>query len=147
MIGVERGERPPPPLFYFSFMSRASKLVSGAIVGTDYAIVYVNGKAYPVPSPTIKRIAGAILNLSDIEFKEDGTLKDMILSGKDAEAYSRALSWFIKGDLSISEELSEGTMAEVIDALLSVFDMIGIDPFLKAVSLTKNASLLAATPK
>ena len=85
--------------------------------------------------------------MSDIEFKENGTLKDMILSGKDAEAYTRALSWFIKGDLSISEELSEGTMAEIIDALLSVFDMIGIDPFLKAVSLTKNASLLAATPK
>ncbi|MFC2381379.1 MAG: hypothetical protein ACFNOJ_02960 [Prevotella nigrescens] len=92
-------------------------------------------------------MAGAISSLSNVEFKEDGTLKDMIMSGKDVEAYSRALSWFIKGDLSISEDLSEGTMVEVIDALSSVFDMIGINPFLKAASLTKNASLLAATPR
>ena len=143
---MERGERPPPPFFIFS-MSKASKLISDAIIGNDYTIVYVNGKAYPVQPPTIKRMAGAISSLSNVEFKEDGTLKDMIMSGKDVEAYSRALSWFIKGDLSISEDLSEGTMVEVIDALSSVFDMIGINPFLKAASLTKNASLLAASPK
>ena len=128
-------------------MSKASKLISDAIIGNDYTIVYVNGKAYPVLPPTIKRMAGAISSLSNVEFKEDGTLKDMIMSGKDVEAYSCALSWFIKGDLSISEDLSEGTMVEIIDALSSVFDMIGINPFLKAASLTKSASLLAASPK
>lgn len=133
-------------LFLF-IMSKASKLISDAIIGNDYTIVYVNGKAYPVLPPTIKRMAGAISSLSNVEFKEDGTLKDMIMSGKDVEAYSRAMSWFIKGDLSISEDLSEGTMVEIIDALSSVFDMIGINPFLKAASLTKNASLLAATPR
>ena len=132
---------------FLLIMSKASKLISEAIVGGNYILVYVNGKAYPVSPPTIKNLAGAISSLSNVEFKEDGTLKDMIMSGKDVEAYSRALSWFIKGDLSISEDLSEGTMVEIIDALSSVFDMIGISPFLKAASLTKNASLLAATPR
>lgn len=128
-------------------MSRASKLVSGAITGNDYTIVYVNGKAYPVPSPTIKRIAGAISCISELEFSEDGTIKDMLLSAKDCIQYAKALSWFIKGDSSLTETLSDGTFEEVVDALTSVLDLVGINPFLKAVSLTRNASLLAASPK
>ena len=74
-------------------------------------------------------------------------MKDMFIAAKDSEAYARALSWFITGDLSLSEELSEGTFEEVIDALSSVLELVGVNPFLKAASLTKNASLLAASPR
>ncbi len=128
-------------------MSIASKLVSTAIIGGDYSLIYVNGKAYPIQPPTIKKLAGAISCISDLDLGENATLRDMLLTAKDCEAYSRALSWFITGDLSLSEELSEGTFEEIIDALSSALDLVGVNPFLKAASLTKNASLLAASPR
>ena len=134
------------PFFIFS-MSKASKLISDAIIGADFTIVYINNKAYPVQPPTIKRLAGAISCISELEFTEDGTIKDMLLSAKDCESYAKALSWLIKGDPSLTETLSDGTFEEVVDALTSVLDLVGINPFLKAVSLTKSASLLAASPK
>lgn len=128
-------------------MSKASKLISGAIIGADYTLVYVNNKAYPVNPPTIRRLAGAIHCVSDLDFDDKGTLKDMFLSAKDCEAYAKALSWFVAGDLSLSEEFQEGTFEDVVDALSSALDLVGVNPFLKAASLTRNASLLAASPK
>ena len=88
-------------------MSKASKLISEAIIGGDYSIVYVNNKAYPIQPPTIKKLAGAISCISDIDFGDEGTIKDMLLAAKNFEAYAKALSWLVKGDLSLSEELSE----------------------------------------
>ncbi len=128
-------------------MSKASKLVSDAVIGNDFSIVYVNSKAYTIHPPTIKVLAGAISCISDLELGDNATLKDMLLSAKDCKAYARALSWFIKGNLSLSAELSKGTFEEVVDALSSAFDLVGVTPFLKAASLTRNASLLAASPR
>ena len=128
-------------------MSKASRLVSTAIVGGDYTLVYVAGKAYPIKPPTIKRLAGAISCISNLDLGQEATLKDILISTKDCNAYAAALSWFIKGDLSLSEEISNGTFEEVVDALSSAFELIGVAPFLKAASLTKNASLLAASPR
>ena len=128
-------------------MSKASKLVSDAIIGADYILVYVNNKAYPIKPPTIKKMAGAISCISNLDLGDKGTLKEMFLSAKDCKAYAQALSWLVKGDLSLSEELQEGTFEEVVDALSSAFDLVGINPFLKAASLTRNASLLAASPR
>lgn len=132
---------------FLLIMSKASKLISEAIVGGDYILVYVNGKAYPVSPPTIKKLAGAISCISELDFTEGGTIKEMLLSAKDCKAYAQALSWLVNGDLSLSEELFNGTFEEVVDALSSALDLVGIDPFLKAVSLTRSASLLAASPK
>lgn len=133
--------------FSFKNMSKASKLVSTAIIGGDYKLIYIGGKAYPVPPPTIKRMAGAISCISDLDLGENGTIKEMFLSCKDAEAYSKALSWLVKGDLSLSEEFTDNTLEEVIEGLSIAFDMVGVVPFLKAASLTRSASLLAASPK
>ncbi len=128
-------------------MSKASKLVSDAILGADYTIVYVNGKAYPIKPPTIHKLAGAISCISGLELGEQGTLKDMLLSAKDCKAYAKALSWFIKGNQSLNAELSKGTLEEVVKALTIAFDLVGINPFLTAASLTRSASLLAASPR
>lgn len=128
-------------------MSKASKLVSDAIIGADYTIVYVNGKAYPIKPPTIHKLAGAISCISGLELGEQGTLKDMLLSAKDCKAYAKALSWFIKGNQSLNAELSKGTLEEVVKALTIAFDLVGINPFLTAASLTRSASLLAASPR
>lgn len=128
-------------------MSKASKLVSDAVIGNDFSIVYVNSKAYTIHPPTIKVLAGAISCISDLELGDNATLKDMLLSAKDCKAYAKALSWFIKGNQSLSAELSKGTFEEVLNALSSAFDLIGVTPFLNAASLTRNASLLAASPR
>lgn len=128
-------------------MSKASKLISDAIIGADYTLVYVNNKAYPVKPPTIKKMAGAISCISNLDLGDKGTLQEMFLSAKDSKAYAQALSWLVKGDLSLSEELQEGAFEEVVDALSSAFDLVGINPFLKAASLTRSASLLAASPR
>lgn len=128
-------------------MSKASKLVSDAVIGNDFSIVYVNSKAYTIHPPTIKVLAGAISCISDLELGDNATLKDMLLPAKDCKAYAKALSWFIKGNQSLSAELSKGTFEEVVDALSSAFDLVGVAPFLKAASLTRNASLLAASPR
>lgn len=128
-------------------MSKASKLVSDAILGADYTIVYVNGKAYPIKPPTIHKLAGAISCISGLELGEQGTLKDMLLSAKDCKAYAKALSWFIKGNQSLNTELSKGTLEEVVKALTIAFVLVGINPFLTAASLTRSASLLAASPR
>ncbi len=132
---------------FLLIMSKASKLISEAIVGGDYILVYVNGKAYPISPSTIKKLAGAISCISELDFTEGGTIKDMLLSAKDCKAYAQALSWFVKGDNSLAEELCEGTFEEVVNALSSAIDLVSIDSFLKAVSLTRSASLLAASPK
>lgn len=102
---------------------------------------------YPVAQPVVKRLAGAVSCISDLDMQDAGTLKDMLLSAKDCSAYARALSWFIKGNEELTDELMEGKYAELVDALAAIFDMISIAPFAKAASLTKNASLLVAKPK
>lgn len=128
-------------------MSKASKIVSDAIIGNGFSIVYVNSKAYTIHPPTIKTLAGAISCISDLDLGDNATLKDMLLSAKDCKAYAKALSWFINGNQSLSAELYKGTFEEVVDALSSAFDLVGVNPFLKAASLTRNASLLAASPR
>lgn len=111
----------------------------------DFKTVMVGGKAYTVFPPTIHRLAGAIPHLSGVEEAE--SLKDVLLSLGESKAYSKALSWLIRGDESLSEELSKGTYEENVDALDETFSMIDSKVFLKAVSLARNVSLLAAKPK
>nr|DAR54959.1 MAG TPA: hypothetical protein [Caudoviricetes sp.] len=53
----------------------------------------------------------------------------------------------ITGDESLSEELANGTYEENVNALEEALSMIDSKVFLKAVSLAKNVSLLAAKPR
>lgn len=94
---------------------------------------------------TIHKLAGAVSHLSDVNDADN--LKDVLLSLGESEAYSKVLSWLIKGDESLSEELGKGTFEENVNALDEAFSMIDSKVFLKAVSLAKNVSLLSAKPK
>lgn len=126
-------------------MNQGAKIISEAITGLDFKTVMVGGRAYTVFPPTIYRLSGAISHLSGVEDAE--SLKDVLLSLGESEAYSKALSWLIRGDESLSEELSKGTYEENVDALDEALSMIDSKVFLKAVSLARNVSLLAAKPK
>lgn len=126
-------------------MNIGAKLVSEAITGMDFRTVIVGGKSYTVYPPTIHKLAGAISYLSGVQ--EADNLKDVLLSLGKSEAYSKALSWLIAGDESMSDELAKGTYEENVNALDEAFSMIDSKVFLKAVSLAKNVSLLAAKPR
>ena len=126
-------------------MNQGAKIVSESIIGSDFRTVIVAGKVYTVYPPTIHKLAGAISYLSGVQ--EADNLKDVLLSLGKSEVYSKALSWLIAGDESMSDELAKGTYEENVNALDVAFSMIDSKVFLKAVSLAKNVSLLAAKPK
>lgn len=126
-------------------MNQGAKIVSESIIGNDFRTIIVNGKSYTVYPPTIHKLAGAISHLSGVQEAEN--LKDVLLSLGESEAYSKALSWLIVGNDSLSVELAKGTYKENVDALEEALSMIDSKVFLKAVSLARNVSLLAAKPK
>lgn len=126
-------------------MNKGANVVSNAILGMDFRTVVIAGKAYTVKPPTIHRLAGAISHLSGV--KEAETVKEVIMTLGDMGKLADALSWLIKGDESLSEELAGGTVGEVADAIETVADMISIKDFRKAASSAKSVSLLAARPK
>lgn len=123
----------------------ASKIINAAVLGKDFETVFVNGNAYVICSPTIHRIAGAGYYLSDLD--EAVTIMDMLRSLKDVETASRALSWLIAEDESLSEELSKGTFDEVVEALATGLSMVSAENFYKLSVLAKNVALLTAKQK
>lgn len=123
-------------------VKNAARLVSSALLGMDYKTVVVAGNAYVITPPTIKRIAGAAYHLS--EMGEGGTVRDVLKSVNSADKLSRALSWLIQGDESLSDSLSEGTLDEVLDALEAAYSLISTRDFSRLSALARNVASLAA---
>lgn len=67
-------------LFLFKdIMSKASKLICGDIIGANHIVVYINNKAYPVKPPTIKKMAGAIFCISNLDFEPKDTKGNVLV--------------------------------------------------------------------
>lgn len=126
-------------------MSKGAKLINSAILGMDYRNVVVNGKAYVIMPPTIAKIAGVGLYLSGFDDIKD--IKDIFNSLKDIGKAAKALSWFINGNEDLTEELSKGTLEEVIIALETAYSLISVENFSRLSTLTRNVSSLTARPK
>lgn len=120
----------------------AAKIASSAILGMDFKVVIVNGKSYIVTPPTIRRIAGAAYWLSDV--KDGKTIRELLASINNVEPLAHALSWFIQGDDILVEELSQGTLDEVIDGLDAAYSLVSTDSFLKLSGLARNVADLTA---
>lgn len=71
-------------------MNEAAKIVSASIVGADVTSAVVNGKAYAIHPPTIHKLAGAGVYLS--EFGNEETLGDVIKSINSSDKLAHALS-------------------------------------------------------
>lgn len=123
----------------------ATKLVAGEILGYNGKTVIVNSRVYTIDSPTIKKLCGAAYYLSSN--KDCNSLSEMLSSLAKSEQLCRALSWLINGDESLAEELSEGTLDEIVEALCVGFELISLENFLKLSSLAKSAASLTANPK
>ncbi len=126
-------------------MDNAAKIVNSAVLGMDFETAIINGKAYVIMPPTIKKIAGAGYYLSDLG--NGDTMKDMIASLPNIGNSAHALSWFIQGDDSLYDELSNGTLEEVTDALSKAVSMISAENFCKLSVLARNVQNLTAKAK
>lgn len=126
-------------------MSKASKLVADAILGEDTVTIIVNGKAYYVSSPTIIKLVKAAKYLDS--FEDGKTLAEVLGMLKNLDDACKALSVFIQGDESISDELSKGTIGEVVYGLQAAYSLISIKDFQTLSILAKSAARMIAKPR
>ena len=126
-------------------MSKASKLVAGALLGEDSVTIMVNGKTYCISPPTIIKLVKAAKYLDS--FEEGKSLVEILGMLKDLGNACKALSVFIQGDESISDELSKGTLEEVVNGLQTVYSLISIKDFQTLSILAKSAARMIAKPR
>lgn len=119
------------------------KEIASDILGTSGVLVTIAGKEYKIPPPTIERLAGAALHLNEMEVN---TIQDLFISYDNLKEACTALSWFIRGDESLSGEIARGLPSEVLTGLKTAIGQIDISDFLKLSALARNVrSLIAAT--
>ena len=123
----------------------AARIVNSSIIGSDFKTIVVNNKSYIISPPTIHRIAGAGYYLAN--FPECNTLHDILVSLKDMDNAAHALSWFIKGNDSLFDELLKGTFNEIVEGLEIAFSLISAENFYKLSILAKNVQNLTAKQK
>lgn len=126
-------------------MSNGSKVVSASIIGADFVNVMVNNKVYSIFPPTIHKLAGAGLYLSD--FGNEENVRDILVSINNADKLAHALSWLIKGDDSLFSELEWGIFDELVDAVSQAYSLISVENFTKLSALAKNVAMLIANQK
>lgn len=126
-------------------MSKASKLVADAILGEDTVTIIVHGKAYYVSPPTIIKLVKAAKYLDS--FEDGKTLAEVLGMLKNLDDACKALSVFIQGDESISDELSKGTLEEVVNGLQTAYSLISIKDFQTLSILAKSAAKMIAKPR
>lgn len=126
-------------------MSKASKLVADAILGEDSVTTMVNGKTYCISPPTIIKLVKAAKYLNS--FEEGKTLAEVLCMLKNLDDACKALSVFIQGDESISDELSKGTLEEVVNGLQTAYSLISIKDFQTLSILAKSAARMIAKPR
>lgn len=125
--------------------NEGARMVASAIIGLDYRIIVVNDKSYIIHPPTIAKIAGATYWLCETD---DGkTLREILVSLSKSENLTKALSWFIQGNEDLGEELTKGTLDEIVNGIEAAFSMIEAQNFMKLSALQRSASLLVAKPK
>lgn len=120
----------------------AAKVVSAAILGLDGETVIVAGKAYHILPPTIRKIAQAAFYLSDMQ--ETDTLRGLFMSIGNPMPMCNALSCMIRGDESLCDDLMEGTMDEIADALEVAYSLASVENFWKLSALARNVASLTA---
>ena len=126
-------------------MSKASKLVADAILGEDSVTIMVNGKTYCISPPTIIKLVKAAKYLDS--FEGGKTLAEVLGMLKNLNDACKALSVFIQGDESISDELSKGTLEEVVNGLQTAYSLISIKDFQTLSILAKSAARMIAKPR
>lgn len=100
--------------------AKSAKLVSDIILGNESQKIIVDDKEYVMKPPTIHKIAGAARYLSELE------ADDVTEVMKKLNSACVALSYLIQGDDRLAEELSGGTLTEVVNGLSVGLRMLSI---------------------
>lgn len=125
--------------------NKGAKLVSGDILGLNIKNIEVGGRFYTIEPPTIERISGAAYYLSSFDFIE--SKEDLVHQMQIMKDASTALSWFISGNDSLTDQLSKGTVEEICDGIEAALSLIDIENFKRLSVLAGNVARLAAKPK
>ena len=125
--------------------TQAAQLVSSAIAGMDFATVIVNGKVYVIMPPTIYKLSSVGYYFSQLG--EGETVRDLLLTIGSIDKLACILSILICGDISLSDELAQGSIDEVVSAVDEGLALINVEPFMKLSALRKSVLMLTAKPK
>lgn len=125
-------------------MNKGAKLVSEAIIGDDIKTVIIANKLYVIHPPTAYRLAGAGKYISDLG--DEQSIRDCIRSVNNTEKLAHALSWFIKGNESLFDELVHGTFDELAEGVSEAYSLISVENFTRLSALAKNVARLIANP-
>ena len=120
-------------------------MIADALMGNEISVIIVNNKRYTIKPPTIATLCGVGKNLVGIKMGEK--LNDILASLRDFDKLAAALSWFIKGDDSLSKELLKGTLQEILKGLEEGFRLIDIQNFYALSVMIRNVEMLIAKPK
>nr|DAV45251.1 MAG TPA: hypothetical protein [Bacteriophage sp.] len=123
-------------------MNKGAQIVSASIIGADFVNVMVNGRCYTVFPPTVHKLAGAGMFLSD--FGDEQTVRDVISSINDSEKLAHAFSWLVQGNDGLFDELSHGTFDELVNAIDMAYSLISVENFTRLSTLAKNVASLIA---
>lgn len=124
---------------------KGAKIVADALSNTDGANVLIGETVYTIPPPTIKRLANACVYLADMG--DAKTINDILKYFVGLEGCSKALSIFICGDESLSEELANAPFDEVCMGLCQAIEMVSAKNFLTLLASVRNVQMLIARPK
>ena len=125
--------------------TNAAKVVSSAIFGMDIVTVMVNNKVYVITPPTIHKLSGIGYYFS--QMGEGENLRDLLMTLGSIDNAACVLSILINGDISLAEELKQGTMKEVISAIDEGLSLINVEDFIKLSALRKSVLMLTAKPR
>lgn len=141
--------RSSPFLFNSNFlrdMNKGARLVADAVLGEDFKVVVLGGKAYKVSPPTIATICKGIQYLSLIDKTTSGK-EDLEKVRNDLENILKGLSVFVFGSADIYKEIDGATLHELREALETVVKFISAEDFFVCAALAESVARMAATPR
>ena len=122
--------------------NKGARLVTSAMLGLDGESVIIGGKGYFIKPPTIKKIVGCAHYLGS--FGDEKSIGDFIRKLDNLGDICKGLSYLIKGDETLTDDLQNGTVDEIITAVELGIGLIGTRNFLRLSALSRNVNGLIA---
>lgn len=120
--------------------------MADAVLGEDFKVVVLGGKAYKISPPTIATICKGIQYLSLIDKTTSGK-EDLEKVRNELENILKGLSVFVLGSADRYEEIEGATLHELREALETVVKFISAEDFFVCAALAESVARMAATPK
>ena len=127
-------------------MNKAAKAVADAVLGEDFRVIILGGKAYPVNPPTIATICKAIQYLSQVD-KTDTGKENLEKVKDDMVNMLKGVSVFLFDVPDRYEEIAGASVKELRDALETIIKLISAEDFFVCAALAESVARMAAKPR